>query len=130
GYNNASGHAARVYLKSGNHTINAPLSPLDDTTIAVVPAQSTLTVTHLQPSSVTLTKDGAGTLVVNNVRASSVAINAGKIRIIAGAGNAGVSKCDSVAVTSGAALDLSDSKLVTKSPIGSWNGSAYSDMSG
>jgi len=89
-----------------------------------------LTLTQLQPSSVALTKAGAGTLVVNTLRANSVAINAGLVRIIAGAGNAGVSQLTSLTIASAAALDLTDSKLVTASPVGSWSGSAYTEITG
>src|SRR5206468_124208 len=118
GYNNASGHAARIYLKSGNHTINAPLSPLDNTTITVVPALSTLTITQLQPSSVALTKDGAGTFLVNNLRAGSVAITAGTVRMSADSSATGVSKVGALSITAGAKLDLNTNKLITITAAG------------
>jgi hypothetical protein len=52
------------------------------------------------------------------------------IRIIAGAGSAGVSKFGNLTIAPAAALDLTDSKLVTTSPIGAWNGSNYDGVTG
>ncbi len=130
GFNNASGHAARIYLKSGNHTINAPLSPLDNTTITVIPALSTLTVAQLQPSAVSIIKDGAGAFVVNNLRAGPVAINAGTLRISADSGATGVSKLRELSIAGGAKLDLNINKLITTSTAGTWNGSTYDGITG
>ncbi len=47
------------------------------------------------------------------------------------AGGAGVNKLTSLAIGAGGQLDLADNKLiVTSTPLGSWNGSAYTGITG
>src|SRR6185436_1188615 len=61
---------AAIYVASGSHQIDAPLALIDDTSVTVPPAGSTLTLTQLQPTSHAITKTGAGTLIANNIHAS------------------------------------------------------------
>ena len=81
GFNNASGHAAAVYVAAGAHQISAPRSVSDKTTFTSV-AGSSLTITNLQPTTAALTKMGTGTFLVNALRSPSVALNAGTTRLI------------------------------------------------
>jgi hypothetical protein len=77
-----------------------------------------------------LTKDGAGTLIVNNLRAVGVSINAGAVRITADSGASGVSKVGALSIAAGAKLDLNRNKLITTSDAGTWNGTAYDGITG
>jgi autotransporter-associated beta strand protein len=55
---------ARINVNSGSHSITAPVTMADDTTVTVTPANSTLTMTNVSASAARLTKAGAGTLVL------------------------------------------------------------------
>jgi hypothetical protein len=115
---------------AGSHTIAAPLQFSDNTLVTVTQAGDTLTASNLQPAAVTLTKAGLGTLAVNNVRATSLAINSGAVKILPDSSAAGVSKVTTLTLAGGSKLDLTNNKLVTASAAGSWNGSAYTGVAG
>jgi GH35 family endo-1,4-beta-xylanase len=141
GFNNASGHVASVYVATGSHQIDAPIEPADNTTITVAPAGSTLTVTSLQPSSVSITKAGAGKMIANNIHATSLNITGGTLAIAPNGTSGGTSVVDSLTVAGSidawsALLDLSNNDvIVNATPIatiqnlihggynhGTWNG--------
>jgi len=121
-----------ITVSAGSHDVTAPLVLAKDANINVAAAGSTLTLTNLQPSSVNVTKAGAGVLSVNNVRANSLTVNAGRVQVQANGGAAGASNLASVAVSGGAQFDLTDNKLVvtTAGQTGSWDGSAYTGVTG
>jgi hypothetical protein len=76
---------AEINVIRGSHTISAPVTMSDDTRITVTPAASNLTMSGgVAATAADLTKLGAGTLTVNNVRAASLSINAGKVAIAPG----------------------------------------------
>jgi hypothetical protein len=127
----ATAPQASIQVIAGNHTIAAPLELIDSTSISVLPAGATLTVANLQPGTLNLSKSGAGTLVVNNLRAGALAIDGGTVRVVPGGGPEGVSRVSSVTVAAGAKLDLTDNRLiVTAQGVGAWNGAAYSGVTG
>jgi hypothetical protein len=64
----------------GDHTINAQTSLLSDTTADI--EAGSLTLTNLQPTTVNVTKTGAGALVVNSMQANTLTVNAGTVKII------------------------------------------------
>jgi T5SS/PEP-CTERM-associated repeat protein len=73
---------AQINLISGNHTISAPLTLADNTLITVLPAAGSLSITGpVSAGTVMLTKEGAGTLTLNNLRAAGLSINAGAVAI-------------------------------------------------
>jgi GH35 family endo-1,4-beta-xylanase len=115
GFNNASGHVAAVYVTVGNHTISAPLLMADNTTVTINPASSTLTASNLLSSNAILTKRGAGTFLVNNVRASSLVINTGSLQVQSNGTSSGVSVMNTLSIAPGAVLDLADNDLVVNS---------------
>ena len=80
---NSSG-LVTVTVASGSHDILAPLALAQNATFAVTLPGSTLTVGNLQPSTVAITKQGAGTLLLNNVRAGTLAVSTGVVAIQAG----------------------------------------------
>src|SRR5688572_8917184 len=97
---------------SGNQTINAPLQLNKDTQVWVASAGSTLTTSNLQPSQVALTKVGAGTMAVNNVRANALRVFEGTVKVLADGSAGGVSVVKSLAVGASGKLDLSDNDLI------------------
>src|SRR5204863_4789296 len=59
-----------------------------------------------------LTKAGAGTLTANRIRAGSLVITAGTLRIFANGSSTGVSSMSTLSIDPAAALDLSDNDLI------------------
>ncbi len=103
---------------AGSHTIFAPLTLVGTTQISLAPLiegrpNPTLTVSGtLTASGATIQKQGPGTLIVNNLRNAGLEVQAGKVRIAANGGNAGVSHLTSLSVSPGATLDLNDNDLI------------------
>jgi fibronectin-binding autotransporter adhesin len=97
----------------GQHTISAPLTLNDNTTIDVAPG-GTLRIT--QPMTVApgvaITKTGTGLLAAKNVRADGLAVNGGTVQMIAGGGAAGTSLVKSLTIDPAARLDLNDNDLL------------------
>jgi hypothetical protein len=132
GFNTAGGHAAAVYVTAGNHTIAAPVALLDDTTITVASAGGSLTLGDLQTTSAAITKTGAGQLIVNRIRAGSLRIAAGLVKVPADSTSAAVSRVPSLTIDAGAKLDITDNKFIVASAdkTGSWSGTSYTGVSG
>jgi len=73
---------AQINATRGSHTIGAPVTLADDTVITVASAGGYLSLTDvLTANGKYLTKAGAGTLTLNNIRAASLAINDGTVAI-------------------------------------------------
>ena len=78
-----------------------------------------------------ITKSGEGLLTVKNIRAEALNVAAGKVIVEADGGAIGASKVNTLAIAAGATLDLCDNKLIVQTtPVGSWNGSAYTGLAG
>jgi hypothetical protein len=117
---------AEINVVSGSHTIAAPLTLANDTVIYVGPAASNLAITALATSGVTLTKAGAGTLTVNNIRATRLSVNEGTVAVAPNGTAAGTSVVGALSIAGGAAptakLDLGNNAAVIDytgaSPVG------------
>ncbi len=73
---------AQINVNSGSHTINAPMTLLNDTDVTIGSASSTLTITsNVKAGSVTIDKEGLGTLEMKNVRSSGLTVNGGTVFI-------------------------------------------------
>ena len=75
----------------------------------------------------------ASTLVLGTSLASTSAIaldGNSTIRIASAAGNNRVIKTSSLSIESGSKIDLTDNKLITATPLGTWDGTAYTGVSG
>jgi hypothetical protein len=128
-----SGGAATVSVARGSHVIAVPVQLQSDTTIDTTPATSTLTLTggFSAAAGVTVTKKGAGTLLVPNLRITGVALQDGTILLFPNGTASGVSDVTSLSISSGAQLDLNNNALIVRgSDAGSWNGSAYVGIAG
>lgn len=127
-----------VVTGSANQTISAPLVLARDTAVYVSSTAQTLSLTNLQPFSAILSKNGPGTLAVNNLRGNRMDVTGGTVSVQAGRSLAGTSKVNSVNFFGGS-FNLADQDLVidyaTTSPLagvkaallsayasGSWNG--------
>jgi hypothetical protein len=112
----ASGDA-QINVASGSHTISAPITLADNAVITVTPAASNLTLTGtLGASGRNLTKAGAGTLTVPNVRAAGLTIGGGTVAVAASGTNAGVSVVNTLSIagdaTPTAKLDLANNAAI------------------
>lgn len=120
---NTTGADAQINVLNGSHTIAAPVV-LNRSTVATVNSIRSLTLSGPLSGStgITLTKTGAGTLAARHVRGGKLKVSEGTLRILAGSGDAGVSKLEELSIESGATADLADSALMIDyqgaSPIG------------
>ena len=98
----------------GSHTISAPLELWNNTTVNVLLAGSSLSVTNVLDvhDGATVTKSGAGTFNVPNVRATGLIVNGGTVHVLANGNDAGTSKVGTLSIDAGASLDLHDNDLV------------------
>jgi hypothetical protein len=108
---------AQINVANGNHTISAPITLADNAVITVTPAANTLNLSGtLGASGRNLTKAGAGTLTVLNVRAAGLTIGGGTVAVAANGTNAGVSVVNSLSIagdaTPTAKLDLSNNAAI------------------
>jgi hypothetical protein len=112
--------AAAVNVLRGNHTISAPLNLADNTTFVAMNASNSLTVAGpMTADGKTLTKQGAGSVQFENVRAAALNVNAGMVKISAKAtpnDPSGTSTVNSLSIASGAQLDLANNSMVIDYP--------------
>lgn len=103
---------AIVQVLRGNHTISAPITFARSTTLDVA-ATSNLSLTgSISASGVAVNKTGAGSVDLPGLRAASLAINAGTVRMTPANTNAAVSVVGALSIATGAKLDLTDNALV------------------
>jgi hypothetical protein len=108
---------ARLNVTEGSHTISAPVTLADHTTVTVTQPTSNLSLTGaLTATGQNLTKAGAGTLTVNNVRAAALTVNEGSVAIAPNGTAAGASAVTSLSIAGGetptAKLDLNNNAAV------------------
>ncbi|MEX2138730.1 MAG: PEP-CTERM sorting domain-containing protein [Pirellulales bacterium] len=113
---NATSGDAQINVPRGSHTISAPLALADNTVVTVTPAASNLSITGaVTGTSASLTKAGAGTLTVNQLRATGLTINAGKV-VVASDGTPDTPVVGSLSIAGGAAptatFDLTNNAAV------------------
>ncbi len=112
----ASGDA-EINVASGSHTIAAPIMLAGDTIITVSPAAGALSISGaLSASGVNVTKAGAGTLTLNNIRADSLSINSGAVVIAAASSEPGTSVLSTLSIAGDVAptatFDLTDNAAI------------------
>src|SRR5439155_10319932 len=121
--------SVELNVTAGSHAIWAPVT-LSNNLIVTTAGGTGVTLSNLQPSSVTLTKAGAGGLAVNNVRAGGLNVTGGSVVVLPDGGAAGTSKVTALTLAAGTRLDLNNNKLITASPIGTVTGGVYSGITG
>jgi hypothetical protein len=112
----SSGQAA-INVISGNHTISAPVTLNDDTTITVTPATSTLSVTgNLTATGKTITKAGLGAVQFQNVQATGLNVTAGTVSISQKIGTpnsmSGTSIVSNLSIAANSAVDLTNNAMI------------------
>ena len=129
---------------AGNQTISANIN-MDGDLLANVASTRTLSITgNVVANGNSLTKAGAGTLQINNARVNQLNIIGGKVKILQSGTIATVSKVNALNIsnslvagvpTYNATLDLVNNDMVIdyapgQSPLGTWNGTAYTGILG
>jgi uncharacterized membrane protein len=109
--------SANVNVVSGSHSITAPLTLADNSVFTVTPPASNLSITGtLSASGKSLTKAGAGTLTLNNLRAAALGIDGGTVAIAANGTNAATSVLKTISIagdtTPTARLDLNNNAAI------------------
>jgi len=117
----ASIGSAVIDAASGSHTISSPITLADNTVIAVTPDMSSLALTGaLSAAGRNVTKQGAGILTVNNLRAAGLSINGGQVIAAPNGTNSGTSALGSLSIAGTtdawtARFDLSNNDAVVHS---------------
>jgi len=112
---------AQINVAHGSHVISAPVTLADNTVINVTPVAGNLSVTGtLATNGKSLTKVGAGTLTVNNVRAAGLTISAGAVTVAPNGTSAGTSAIGALTIAGAtdawtAKYDLNDNDAVMQS---------------
>ncbi|HEX3359148.1 MAG TPA: aspartyl protease family protein, partial [Tepidisphaeraceae bacterium] len=96
---------AQINVSTGNHTINAPMTLLNDTDVTVSLASSTLTISSdVNAGTNAVIKDGLGTLEMKNVRAGGLSVNGGTVFITANGTSTGASRITTLSIGGGSIL--------------------------
>src|SRR5262249_9196638 len=126
-----SGSASAINVASGSHTISSTTSLNNDLNVLIIPSTSTLTMSgQMTATGRTLTKTGAGTLEVKNVRAGGLSVRDGKVKGLANGSE--TSKVSNLTIAANKTLDLTDNDLVVVGgTLGTWQGgSNYNGLTG
>jgi hypothetical protein len=112
---------AVINAANGSHTISAPVVLADNTVVTVTPGAGRLSLTGaLTADGKSVTKVGAGTLTLNNLRAAALSVNGGTVAIAANGGNDGASVLSALSITGAtdawtAKLDLANNDAIVHS---------------
>jgi hypothetical protein len=83
---------AQINVINGSHAVSAPVTLTDDAVINIAPAASKLSLSGtFAASGRAVTKNGAGTLTVNDIRAAALTVNGGEVIVAANGAAAGTS---------------------------------------
>jgi hypothetical protein len=114
---------AGINVLNGNHTISSNVNMAKSMVVNVVNGTNSVTITNGLASTgtlTTLTKTGAGALILKNLNlAAGAAVNAGTVSILPNGTNAGTSRLGTLSLGGGAtptgSFDLNDNDLVITS---------------
>ena len=108
---------SQINVLNGSHTISSPMTfNLFGQEIEVAANSSLMISSDIDALETDVTKLGAGQLHLKNARFDSLNIEAGSVKILAGAANQSTSKVASLSISTGASLDLTDSKFIVTDP--------------
>jgi hypothetical protein len=121
---------ANVMVTLGSHTINAPIHVASNTTVTVSQSSDTLTTAGVMTSEpgVAIDKRGPGTWLAKHVRADSLSVQQGTVKMITDQSSNGTSVVKGLTVNDvvGAKLDLAQNHLVVDYATGGT--SPYSEI--
>jgi hypothetical protein len=119
---------AAVVVFAGSHAIVAPLVLESNTTFAV---DSMLFVSNLTATGRAVRKSGGGVVVVGSgFQSESLNVAAGTLQVTSDDSANRIVRPKALTIGANARLDLTDNKLLTETPVGSFNGTSYSGVQG
>ncbi|HYO09099.1 MAG TPA: aspartyl protease family protein [Tepidisphaeraceae bacterium] len=129
---------AHLTVDSGSHTISAPITLASDASIVVRDAASVLTMPNdVTATGVALTKAGAGTAEMKNVRAAALKLEGGKLVVLQSGAPASTSVVNDITATGGGAIDLKNNALIVRGAgaggsgaLGAFAGGKYTGVTG
>jgi hypothetical protein len=114
-----SGSDGQINVISGSHTISAPIALNKNTVLTVTPAASTVTLSGDVTTGfgASLTKSGAGTAEMKNVRVDQLSVNQGAVKILQNGATSGTSNVRSLVISGAtdawtAKVDLTNNSLI------------------
>jgi hypothetical protein len=124
-----------VNVRSGSHTIAAPISLAGDTLFSVATGAALNLTGNFTGNASPITKAGDGSLAMKHLRGGGADIVAGAVSIAPSGGDSGTSQVTSLSIGADASLDLSNNDLVVNyngagSPLGAPSGGVYSGLTG
>jgi hypothetical protein len=139
-----SGGEAQINVSTGSHTIAAPMTLHNDTSVTVWQGTSRLTLSNdVTATGKAISKYGSGALEMTNIRAGTLNVNGGTVMVTANGTSTGTSRVGALSIDSTPAanthLDLGNNSMIVdytgSSPLatirtylqagyagGAWNG--------
>jgi alpha-D-ribose 1-methylphosphonate 5-triphosphate synthase subunit PhnH len=126
--------SAAINVRSANHVVSAPVSLGGDFLVSVASGSALTVTSDVASNGYAITKSGAGSLEMKNVRAGALSVVGGLLKITPNGGSDATGRVSALSMTATSQMDLCDNDLVvdfvSASPIGSWNGTSYSGVTG
>ena len=136
--------SAAINVMNGNPTVSAPINLAGDLLVSAASGTTLTAGGAIASNGYSLSKAGAGTLVLANARFNQLNVIGGKVKILPNQTTAAVSRVsvlniststDAGVTTYNAAVDLTNNDMVIdyapgQSPLGTWNGSDYTGILG
>src|SRR5262249_44988793 len=122
---------ARLEVNQGSHQISVPLS-LTSPVVADIATGASLSLAGSTIGTwAGLAKEGAGTLIVDELHPANLSVNAGTIMVRPNGLAAGVSRVNSFSINSSARLDITNNHLIAAMPVGTLGtGNTYTGVAG
>ena len=106
-----AGAASNVSVTQGNHSIGVAITVAKDVNFRIAASSSLTVSSQVAADGRGITKLGAGTLNMLNVRASALALNEGSVVVTANGGGSGVSRVGTLGLNGGT-INLTNNTLV------------------
>jgi hypothetical protein len=122
---------ARIDVSQGSHTISLPLS-ITSPLVTEIQAGATLSLSGSTIGTwAGLAKEGAGTLIVDELHPAALSVNAGTIVVKPNGLAAGVSRINNFSINPTARLDITNNHVITAMPLGTLGtGNTYTGVTG
>ena len=125
-----TGIIATIKVKSGSHTIAAPITSTRDLSFQVATGSALNITGDMSIAGRNLEKTGAGSATVKNLRANNITVSAGTLAMAPDTSANGTSNIAALTIATAAKLDLKSNKLITTTAAGTVTGGIYNGVQG
>jgi hypothetical protein len=123
--------SAAINVTAGIHGISAPITLGGDLLLSVASGAAFAVVSDLNAPAATITKAGAGVLVIKNADIDTLNLFGGVVQVNANGTATGMTRLRKLNLTPGAILNLRDNDLIVREgAVGSLAGSTYTGITG